>query len=154
MKKIMLQNSDDTVAIIIPAPKEHLENLFGQLTDEEYESHVYERNAEALHNAVSYRPIEDSEIPSDRYFREAWHYDGETVAINMERAREVQMNNIRFVRNKKLAELDIETLKGNDVQAEKQVLRDIPANFNLTQANTPEELKALWPDELGKIQEV
>jgi len=37
--------------------------------------------------------------------------------------------------------LDVETLKGNDVQAAKQVLRDIPKNFSLDGATTPEELK-------------
>lgn len=95
----------------------------------------------------SWRIAGDAEIPQDRYFRKAWEDNG-TLSVNMPKARDIHMDRIRAKRNEKLKELDIETLKGRDVQTEKQALRDIPQTFDLTKATTPEELKALWPDEL------
>ena len=84
------------------------------------------------------------ELP-DREFRDAWSHD---VDVDMPRARKLHMNKIRKARDLKLEELDIETLKGNNVQIEKQKLRDIPKKFKLTKAETPEALSLLWPDGL------
>jgi len=90
------------------------------------------------------------DLPKDRYFRGAWTDDkpGEQIDVDLEKAQVIQMAHIRAKRNKKLQDLDIETMKGKDVQVEKQKLRDIPAIFDLSKAKTPEELKALWPKEL------
>jgi len=79
------------------------------------------------------------------------------VKINMEKARGIQMDKIRGVRNKELAKKDIEYMKALEVDdgshtavaAEKQALRDIPQTFDLT-TDTPEELKAKWPEGLSK----
>jgi len=98
-------------------------------------------------SVVSYKEIDESEIPTDRHFREAWDYD---LKINMGKARDIHMDRIRAARDEKLKALDIETMKGRDVQAEKQALRDIPQTLDLSTATTPEELKALWPQELEK----
>lgn len=89
----------------------------------------------------------ESSLP-DPYFRDAWRRNGGKMIINLSAARELHMDKIRKKRDEKLAFLDVETLKGNDVQAEKQVLRDLPENFDLSSAKTPEEIKALWPVEL------
>jgi hypothetical protein len=96
---------------------------------------------------VNYFKIEERDIPQDRYFRGAWEFD-QGLSVNMDKARDIQMGHIRAARNEKLAALDIEQLKGNDVAAEKQTLRDIPETFDLTGAETPEALKELWPEEL------
>ena len=68
------------------------------------------------------------------------------------------MDGIRFCRNAELVARDITFMRaveaGNtDAQAtigaEKQVLRDIPATFDITtDVDTPEKLKAKWPSEL------
>ena len=79
------------------------------------------------------------------------------IVVNMEKARGIQMDNIRIVRNKELAKKDIEYMKALEaddgshtaIAAEKQVLRDIPQTFDLT-TDTPEELKQKWPDGLPK----
>lgn len=95
---------------------------------------------------TEYRVIrDDSEIPTDRTFRNAWTMD---LTVDMDKAREIHMDRIRVVRDEELKRLDIETLKGVDVQKEKQALRDIPQTFDLDKAETPDELKALWPKEL------
>jgi hypothetical protein len=97
-----------------------------------------------------YRITDFENIPTDRYFREQWDDSnpGETIGVDMVKARVFHMDQIRKARDEKLEELDIEQLQGNDVAAEKQVLRDLPTTFDLTGAATPEDLKALWPAEL------
>ena len=79
------------------------------------------------------------------------------IVINMSKARGIQMDKIREVRNKELAKKDIEFMKALEaddgsstaIAAEKQVLRDIPQTFDLT-TDTPEELKDKWPKGLPK----
>jgi len=79
------------------------------------------------------------------------------IVINMPKARGIQMDKIRAVRNEELAKKDIEFMKALEVDdgshkaiaTEKQVLRDIPQTFDLT-TDTPEELKQKWPEGLPK----
>jgi hypothetical protein len=89
----------------------------------------------------------------------AWEIDTDgRPKINMAKARGVQMDKIRVVRNKELAQEDTNMLKALEagdtsaqsaVNAKKQTLRDIPQTFDLTTDNdTPAELKVKWPTEL------
>ena len=79
------------------------------------------------------------------------------IKINMEKARGIQMDNIREMRNKELAKKDVEqkkALEADDgsaiaIAAEKQALRVIPQTFDLT-TNTADELKEKWPEGLPK----
>ena len=79
------------------------------------------------------------------------------IKINMEKARGIQMDKIREMRNKELAKKDVEYMKALEaddgsakaIAAEKQVLRDIPQTFDLT-TNTADELKEKWPEGLPK----
>ena len=80
------------------------------------------------------------------------------VNVNMTKARAIHLEEIRRVRNLELAAKDITFMRAveagdTDAQATigtvKQVLRDIPATFNITTGvDTPEKLKAKWPTEL------
>jgi hypothetical protein len=80
------------------------------------------------------------------------------ININMTKARAIHLEKIRRVRNEELVKEDINMLKaieaGNaseqsTVATKKQVLRDIPATFDITTGvSTPEQLKAKWPSEL------
>ena len=68
------------------------------------------------------------------------------------------MDVIRAARNAELYAKDItfmraveagDTSAQSAIATEKQVLRDIPATFDITtDVDTPEKLKAKWPDEL------
>jgi len=77
------------------------------------------------------------------------------IVINMAKARAIQMDKIRIVRDKELAKKDIDFLKAleaNDgshksIARDKQLLRDIPQTFDLT-ADSPEKLRAKWPPKL------
>ena len=79
------------------------------------------------------------------------------IKVNMPKARGIQMDKIRVMRDKELAKKDIEYMKAleaNDgsaaaVATKKQELRDIPQTFDLT-TDTPEQLKEKWPEGLPK----
>jgi hypothetical protein len=80
------------------------------------------------------------------------------INVNMAKARVIHMDNIRAIRNRELAAKDISFMRavedGNTdaqaaIKAEKQSLRDIPQTFDITTGvDTPEKLKAKWPDGL------
>lgn len=125
-------------------------------SDAEVQAYMDQRNIKPL-DASNPQTITASDIPADRTFREAWEHGGNKILVNMPRARDIHLGRIREARNKALADMDIETIKAMgqgdnkalvDVEAQKQVLRDIPQTIDLDQANTPEELRAIWPKEL------
>jgi len=80
------------------------------------------------------------------------------ININMTKARAIHLTEIRRVRNEELVKLDVPFMRAveagdTDAQTtigtEKQVLRDIPATFDITTGvTTPVQLKAKWPTEL------
>jgi hypothetical protein len=106
----------------------------------------------------SSREVAKDDFPTDKYFRRAWEDNGSAVVVNMSKARTVHLTEIRRVRDAELTARDIPWMKAveagdTDAQTtigtEKQVLRDIPATFDLTtEVDTPEKLKAKWPAEL------
>lgn len=101
-------------------------------------------------SATNIKIVDVSSIPSDRTFRGAWEKGDavEPVKVNMPKARTIHMGRIRVSRDKRLNELD-KRKYGNEHDAERQTLRKIPQEFDLSSANNPDELKALWPVELG-----
>jgi hypothetical protein len=80
------------------------------------------------------------------------------INVDMTKARAVHLAEIRRVRNAELVKEDVTFMRaveaGNasaqsTVATRKQVLRDIPASFDITTGvSTPELLKARWPSEL------
>jgi len=120
---------------------------------------VEEAIKKAIPNGVSYRKTTIDKLPKDRYFRDAWTDDNptDTVDVDMNKARNIQMGYIREKRNKELKKLDIEfnkALERNDdleksrISAKKQILRDLPNKFDLSSYASEEALKNAWPEEL------
>jgi hypothetical protein len=79
------------------------------------------------------------------------------INVNMTKARAIHLAEIRRVRDAELVKKDVPFMRAVEagdtsaqatIATEKQVLRDIPATFDLTDAGTPELLKAKWPTEL------
>jgi hypothetical protein len=76
------------------------------------------------------------------------------ITINMEKARDIHRSHIRAARTPRLELLDrafqreLEHPEPNTapIVAEKQLLRDAPADPSIDAATTPEELKAAWPE--------
>jgi 5-formyltetrahydrofolate cyclo-ligase len=92
--------------------------------------------------AIDVRIVDESEIPTDRTFRNAWKAD---LSVDMPKARELHRKKMRLARAPKMAALDVEQLKGNNVEAKKQALRDVTSDPAIDAAKTPEELKSVWP---------
>ncbi len=137
-QSIVFKNSDGSCGIITPSHSA-LEKM-----------KIEELAKKDVPDGKSWRIIDPKTLPENRYFRDAWTINLNTkiISVKMDKARIIHLNEIRKHRNKKLKELDVETLKGRDVQTEKQKLRDLPQNFDLTSAKTPDDLKNLWPTEL------
>jgi hypothetical protein len=98
---------------------------------------------------------EDTDLPTDRYFRNAWEWTEDAVRVNMTKARAIHMDSIRAIRDKNLASLDLPFMRAVEngdqaaqkrIATQKQALRDIPQNFDLkTSPNTPDALLRKWP---------
>lgn len=103
---------------------------------------------------AEYAIVDSEDLPNGRYFRDAWVFNSEIGAIDVDlaSAKNIHLDNLRALREPLLKALDVEMLKaieiGDDVlKAEviqkKQALRDvttIPLSDNL------EVLKAQIPD--------
>jgi len=132
MSKIIYTNSDGTVSVIHPT---------GNVNDA----------VKDVPSGLSYEIVEDSAIPTDRSFRNAWKQNSKTIETDIAKAREIHKTNIRNAREPKLAELDIEFQKAletssstTDIVNKKQALRDAPADSAIASASNEAELKAQW----------
>ena len=132
MSKIIYTNSDGTVSIITPA---------GDVNDA----------IKDVPSGLSYEIVEDSVIPTDRSFRNAWKQNSKTIETDMTKAKEIHKDKIRIARTPKLAELDVEFQKAletssstTDIVAKKQLLRDAPAASGISTAASEADLKAQW----------
>jgi hypothetical protein len=110
--------------------------------------------ARASLDCTSWRRIAAADIPPDRTFRGAWKDGGAAVDVDMPKARDIHRDRMRQAREPKLAALDIEYQRADekgdaaakaDIAARKQALRDVTADPAIEAAQTPDELKAVWP---------
>lgn len=108
-------------------------------------------------DAAETEEVDPATLPGDRAFREAWAKINGRVDVDMPKARTIHMDRIRKARDAKLQSLDGEemaaqssgdTSRLTQVRAQKQALRDLPQTLNLDAAWTPEELKAIWPEDI------
>ena len=132
MSRIIYTNSDGTVSIITPA---------GDVNDA----------IKDVPSGLSYEIVEDSVIPTDRSFRNAWKQNSKTIETDMTKAKEIHKDKIRIARTPKLAELDIEFQRAletgadtSTIVAKKQSLRDAPAASGISTAASEADLKAQW----------
>ena len=109
---------------------------------------------------ISHRQGTESEIPTERTFRNAWEDTGK-ISVNMPKAREIHKNLLREIRKPLFASLDVEyqiadekenaTLKAS-IADKKQLLRDVTLDSRIDEAQTPIELQAVIPDALLPVQ--
>ena len=132
MSRIIYTKSDGTVSIITPA---------GDVNDA----------IKDVPSGLSYEIVEDSAIPTDRSFRNAWKQNSKTIETDMTKAREIHKTNIRTARVPKLVELDIEFQRAletsadtSTIVAKKQTLRDAPSASGISTAASEADLKAQW----------
>jgi len=124
-------------------------------TEDEFVQRIREKDVPA--DAPNVTIVELEDLPG-RKFRNAWKQDAEgKPTVDMPKARNLHMDRIRVIRNEELQKEDINfqrAIEADDASAKtsvatkKQTLRDLPATFDLSGADTDEELDALWPSEL------
>jgi hypothetical protein len=111
--------------------------------------------AKDIPSGRKYRVVNDSDLPEDDVFRSAWTID---LTIDMDKAREIWMKNIRDARDEKLYDLDLAWMRAMEmgevemaksIALKKQKLRDLPTAINLNKFKKPDDLKGYWPDILG-----
>ena len=107
-------------------------------------------------DGVSYSIVEDSTIPTDQSFRDAWvgvgiGTTGATITEDITKAKEIHIKQIRIARASKFTDLDIEYQRATETSADtsaivakKQALRDAPAASGITTAANANDLKAQW----------
>lgn len=107
-------------------------------------------------DGVSYSIVEDSSVPTDLSFRDAWKgvgigTTGATVTEDITKAKEIHKTNIRIARASKFTDLDIEYQRAietsadtSTIVAKKQALRDAPAAPGITTAANVTDLKTQW----------
>jgi len=147
--KFIIYEEDKSVTVVSPA--------YSLCVDEEnIEDFLNKIALKVIPKGLSYFFIENTEMPT--LFREAWKISEEKIIIDMEKAREIKMNEIRELRSAKLAELDIEELKVmrkkdkiqlDELYIKKERLCDLPATYDLLQFVTAEELAEALPEELA-----
>jgi hypothetical protein len=107
---------------------------------------------------LSHHLIDEADIPADRTFRNAWASDGLTIVHDMGKARGIHREVMRRARAAQLAALDIAYSRADEtgdeagkaaIAAQKQALRNVTADPRIDAAQTPAELKAVWPEVLS-----
>ena len=150
MSRIIFSNSDGTLSFIVTCLNE-INPATGQpFTIQE----IADKDIPA--GISTYSIVEDSVIPTDISFRNAWvgvgiGTTGGVISEDITKAKEIHKTNIRKARIPKLAELDIEYQRAtetsantSDIVAKKQALRDAPAASGISTAANTTELKAQW----------
>ena len=138
MSKILYTNAEGTLCVVTPINKNKT---------------IEEIAAQVVPDGISYEIIEDSAVPTDRSFRDAWKQNNKTIETDMTKAREVHKQKIRFARELLFADLDVEfqkaletddATKKTEVINKKQALRDAPADNAINEATDETSLKAQW----------
>lgn len=152
--RIAFTRPDGGVSIVSAAPKPQIERTLGPLTDSEYLQHVLARSIPPEASDVSV--LADAWAPPDidREFRNAWRHTGGAFRVDMPHARDLHREKMRRARKPLMEALDIEYMRLDEagdsagkvkLAQNKQKLRDVTADPAIEAAQTPAELRAVWP---------
>ena len=147
MKKIIYTRPDGGLSVVHPVL-----NTLGE-EDGFTEEQAFDRALDKIPtDASNVRIVDESDIPTDRTFRNAWIDTGNSVNHDITKCREIHKNRLRDWRAPKLLALDIAYQRADEagdgaqkkqIANEKQLLRDVTKNPAIASANTVEELLAL-----------
>lgn len=153
MKRIVYQRQDGQLAIVTPAYRDRIH------AGRSAEDILFLAWTRLPSTAVAPRIVEDTEIPADRTFRQAWTDTGSAIVCDMPKARTIHLDRIRAARQPELDRLDREWMKAvgqknqaaaDSIEAQRQALRDLPQTLPVASAQTSEALKSVWSDLLPK----
>jgi hypothetical protein len=85
----------------------------------------------------SWRMIEAHQIPTDRYFRNAWTDNGNAIEVDLNKAKDIQKDKLRKLRTPLLEQLDLEYLKADEQS-------DRTAKKLSLQKSNYEEMLQIW----------
>ena len=130
MKRIIYQNETGGVSIIIPTESVEL-----ALKD--------------VPEGVPYEIVDEADIPSDRFFRNAWVANGAAVEVDLPKAKEIGHDIRRQKRSEEFAPYDdiiAKQIPGADATAAEEARQQIRDKYALIQdviegASTPDEIK-------------
>jgi Flp pilus assembly secretin CpaC len=134
MSRIIFKSDENSVAVVVPSPK--------------YSGTIEELAESVVPDSTSYEIVEDSDVPSDRTFRNAWTLEGSTLSVNMGKAKDIAHSARRTDRDILMAPLDIKaTIPAEQSQAEveREAIRDANAELQIKidACETPEALSKL-----------
>lgn len=120
----IIYETETGISIIVPSGELSIEKVFDKDVPEQYKSTA--------------KIVKDSEILTDRTFRDAWELKNGKIIENIEKAKEIHKEKLREERKPLLEEQDVLYMKalenGNDTKEivnEKQRLRDITKQVDL-----------------------
>lgn len=129
-----------------------------KLPDESEEETIIRCAKMSLPAGADYFIISESDIPEDKFLRDAWHVTDEgVVKVNMEAGEETVLGIIRELRKHAFIKMgfpykldpELEAAVINEeTRAKLQWLRDLPSSLDFTNVKTEEDLKRLVPAEL------
>jgi hypothetical protein len=98
---------------------------------------------------VPYEIVEETDIPSDRYFRNAWIADGAAVAVDLGKAKDIGHDIRRTMRSEEFKPFDeiiakqIPGVDAAEAEAARQAIRDKYAAVQdaVNAAKTPDAIK-------------
>lgn len=129
MDRIVYTRPDGGVSVVHPVINTH-----GEEDDITEDKALTRALAQLPTDAIAPAVVEESTIPSDRSFRDAWRYDGRGITVDMAKAREITAARLRRERAPLLAALDVAYMRADEagdaveklsIATEKQRLRDI-----------------------------
>jgi hypothetical protein len=151
--RIVYTRIDGVVCIVNAAPKIDLEKVLGKLTQEQYEAHVWSKSIPE--NAINAIYIPDDMILPDREFRDAWTHDGKEFSHDFPKAKNIQLERVRKIRDALLIKYDGLQNRANDLgdnaalnelKIKKQELRDCTNALKDLTPTSIEHIKNATPD--------
>tara|TARA_R100001530_G_C4227819_1_gene131825 strand:- start:63 stop:533 length:471 start_codon:yes stop_codon:yes gene_type:complete len=138
-KRIVYQGENGRAVVVIPAP-----NYSGTM-DDLLEKRVPENCRDSAN------VVEVDTVPSDRTFRNSWvTKSGESVSVDLDKAKDIAKDKVRQARTPKFQELDIlyqraieenNSDKQAQIIAQKKTARDATADSKITSADSVANLK-------------
>jgi hypothetical protein len=156
MSVIVIKRSDGGIAIMNLVGTAAEAALSPEQSDKIVAFEIGKWTADHRARVVAWREMPAEALPPDRYFRNAWTDETpeRIVDIDMSKARKIHRNHLRRLRAPKLAALDIDYQRADEVgdtqlkqeiAKRKQALRDVTCDPAIETAQTPEELKVIIP---------
>lgn len=133
-KRIIYTNDEGGVSIFVPAPNTDCEDVLNKVVP--------------AHLQAGAEIVEDTEINSDRTFRNAWKKNGKKLEVDLPKAAQIAHERRRAKRAEEFAPLDVEATipaKAKEAESKRQAVRNKHDTIQLEidAATTPEQLKAV-----------